>query len=124
MTMSRLLLIGGFLSGAICPDSAFAQFGTPRIRVPKVGKDDSSRQPQQRREDGPQPAGVPAPADNPLFDAFRKLEQQPVYHQRMTITTSDTKMAETMAQMGFGPAETIVAGDAKQVSMHFQMPAL
>src|SRR5262249_42638930 len=40
------------------------------------------------------------------------------------ITTSDTKMAETMAQMGFGPAETIVAGDAKQVSMHFQMPAL
>jgi hypothetical protein len=65
---------------------------------------------------------VPIPADSPVFDAFRKLGEQQVYHQRMTITANDPRMAEMMAQMGFGPAETITTSDAKQVSMHLMMP--
>ena len=71
---------------------------------------------------GPKPAGVPVPPDSPILQAFEKLEQQSVYHQRMVMTASDPRMQQMMAQMGFMPAETITAGDVKQVSMHFKMP--
>ncbi len=119
--MIRLrILIAGCL--ALTPTvPAFAQFGIPRF---PGSRNKNTR--RQRSDDGSQaaPAGVPVPLDSPLFDAFRKLEQQTVYHQRMTFTSNDPQVAQMMAQMGFSPAETITAGDTKQVSMHFQMPAL
>ena len=40
----------------------------------------------------------------------------------MVVTASDPRMQQMMEQMGFKPAETITAGDVKQVSMHFKMP--
>ena len=70
----------------------------------------------------PKPAGVPVPLDSPILQAFQKLGQQSVYHQRMTMTANDPRMQQMMTQMGFAPAETITAGDMKQVSMHFKMP--
>ena len=120
MIRLRVLLAGCLTCAVAAP--AIAQFGIPRF---PGSKNKNSRRPQ-RSDDGSQTAaaGVPVPLDSPLFDAFRKLEQQSVYHQRMTFTSSDPQMAQMMAQMGFSPAETITAGDTKQVSMHFQMPAL
>ncbi len=93
--------------------------------MPMPNMDNSRRRPPRRQgnEQGQlRPAGVPIPADSPVFDAFRKLGEQQVYHQRMTITANDPRMAEMMAQMGFGPAETVTTSDAKQVSMHLMMP--
>ena len=71
---------------------------------------------------GPKPAGVPVPADSPILQAFQKLAQQNVYHQRMVVSSNDARMQQMMSQMGFMPAEVITAGDVKQVSMHFNMP--
>ena len=127
MGLSRILLGGCLVVGAIVVNNlAVAQFpGMPKLPgASKRGKE--RRQRQQRGDDGAQvtPPGVPVPADSPLFDAFRRLEQQTVYHQRMTFTVSDPRMEQMMAQMGLTPAETITAGDTKQVSMHFKMPAL
>ena len=104
-------------------ESLLAQFpGVPKF--PGMGrhkKEDSAR---RQQDDGshPTPAGVPVPADSPLFEAFRKLEDQKVYHQRMSFAIDDPQMAQMMARMGMTPAETIIAGDMKQVSMHFKMP--
>lgn len=41
----------------------------------------------------------------------------------MTMVTSDPQMAQMMAQMGFAPTETTVAGGTRQVSIHMKMPA-
>ena len=124
MKLSRILLVG-----CLTPGAGFAQIGIPNFPgMPSGGNQDSrSRRGRQPRGDdrgqaGAAPAGVPIPADSPLFAAFRKLGEQTVYHQRMTITAADPQMAQMMAQMGFGPAETITAGDAKLVSMHMMMP--
>jgi hypothetical protein len=106
-------------------DALIAQIpGIPKF--PGMGrrnKDDARRQ-RQQQDEGSQvtAAGVPAPADSPLYDAFRKLEQQPVYDQRITLTVYDPQMSQIMSQMGFTPAETITAGDMKQVSIHVKMP--
>jgi hypothetical protein len=70
----------------------------------------------------PKPAGVPVPLDSPIMQAFQKLSQQSIYHQRMNISADDPRMQQIMAQMGFMPAETITAGDTKMVSMHFKLP--
>jgi hypothetical protein len=91
---------------------------------PVAPPDNSGRGPGNKGGDAalPKPAGVPVPLDSPILQAFQKLEQQKVYHQRMTLTASDPRMQQMMEQMGFKPAETITAGDMKQVSMHFMMP--
>jgi hypothetical protein len=131
MRISRVLLLACLLIGSSGLNSAFAQFGLPKLpKIAKGGKDapPPNQQPpqprQQGRNNGPQvnPPGVPVPPDSPLFDAFHKLQQQSAYHQRMTISIDDPQMQQMMAQMGFAPAETITAGDTKQVSMHFKMP--
>jgi hypothetical protein len=131
MRFTRVVLLGCFLVGSSGINSAFAQFGIPKLpKVGKGGKDNSGasqQQPdprQQSRNNGPQvnPPGVPVPADSPMFEAFRKLQQQSSYHQRMTINIDDPQMQQMMAQMGFAPAETITSGDTKQVSMHFKLP--
>jgi len=119
MRLSRVLLIGCLAVGA---SGLYAQFpGMPRF---PGGGDSRSRRQRQQRQDDVAPPGVPVPADSPIFEAFRRLEQQSVYHQRMTFLTNDPQITQMMAQMGFTPAETITAGDTKQVSMHFKMPAL
>ncbi|HLJ47376.1 MAG TPA: hypothetical protein VKU01_15270 [Bryobacteraceae bacterium] len=128
MQLHKLVLIACLAIEGICIYPLSAQIpGVPKF--PGFGrrnKDDSrSRRQQQDGDEGQTTAaGVPVPADSPLFDAFRKLQQQTVFHQRFTVTTNDPQMAEIMTKMGFGPAETITAGDTKQVSMHFKMPVL
>jgi hypothetical protein len=127
MTLSRVFLAGCLLVGVTGSNTAFAQFGIPRLPGSRGGKDDSrSRRQRQQRDDGGQAnaPGVPIPPDSPIFESFRKLGQQSVYHQKMTITATDPRISDVMAQMGFAPAETITAGDTKQVSMHLKMPAL
>jgi len=119
MASSRVLAVG-LAVGIAVTNAALAQFpGIPH------GPSKSRRQ-RQRGDEGAQahPSGVPVPADSPLFEAFRRLESQSVYHQRMTLTVNDPQMEQIMTQMGFGPAETIAAGDTKQVSLHFKMPVL
>ncbi len=105
-------------------NSAFAQFPhLPKLPGMRPGKKDDSRGRKKQDDDSSvNPPGVPVPLDSPIFQAFRKLEQQSVYHQRMTFSSSDPQVEQMMAQMGFMPAETITAGDVKQVSMHFKMP--
>lgn len=122
MRPSRVFRIACLATGTLLGNSiASAQFPVPKL--PGFGKKKDSRPPRKGDEGGQSTAqGVPIPADSPIFVAFGQLEQQKVYHQRMTITTDDPRMQELMTQMGFGPAETITAGDVKQVSMHFQMP--
>jgi|SRR5579872_6024686 len=106
---------------------AFGQF--PHLPKFPGSKRDKTEAPDSRRggrsgDDGAQvhAAGVPVPADSPIFSAFEQLQKQAVYHQRMTILVNDPRMEQIMAQMGFAPAETTTAGDTKQVSMHFKMP--
>lgn len=95
----------------------------PGMQMPR-GK---SRRAPRRKADSesvPLAAGVPVPMDSPPIKAFQQLEQQPVYHMRMTMIADDPRMNEMMAQMGFGPSETTVAGDAKQVIMRMKIPAM
>jgi hypothetical protein len=105
-------------------DSSFGQFPhLPKFPGSSSGHKDDSR--GRRRHDDTSsvnPPGVPIPPDSPIFQAFQKLQQQKVYHQRMTFTAADPQMQQIMAQMGFMPAETITAGNVKQVSMHFSLP--
>jgi hypothetical protein len=116
-------LVGCLTVASLGVNSAFAQFpGIPKF--PGKAKNNNKDNGRQQKSDGASPAGVPVPPDSPVFDSFRKLEQQSVYHQRMTITANDPQVVQMMAQMGFGNAETITAGDTKQVSMHVKMPAL
>jgi hypothetical protein len=105
-------------------DSAFGQFAhLPKLPGMRSGKKDDSRgSKKQDKKTSANPQGVPVPLDSPVFQAFRKLEQQSVYHQRMTFKSDDPQIQQMMAQMGFMPAETITKGDVKQVSMHFMMP--
>jgi hypothetical protein len=71
------------------------------------------------------PAGVPVPEDSPLFAAFKQLEKQPAYRMTMTAVSNDPRMAQMAAMgMGFSPAETVVKGGARQVTMHMKMPAM
>jgi len=100
---------------------AYAQFPLPKLPGASRHKDDSRR---HKGDDGSQTTaqGVPIPPDSPIFQAFGHLEQQTVYHQKMTLSVSDPMMEQMMAQAGMTPAETITAGDAKQVSMHIKMP--
>lgn len=71
------------------------------------------------------PAGVPVPEDSPLFNAFKQLEKQPAYRMTMTAEPNDPRMAQMAARgMGFSPAETVVKGGARQVTMHMKMPAI
>ena len=71
------------------------------------------------------PAGVPVPEDSPLFVAFNLLEKQPAYRMTMTAVSNDPQMAQMAAMgMGFSPAETVVKGGARQVTMHMKMPAM
>jgi len=120
---TSIVLLLVCLTGGV--DALVAQIpGIPKF--PGMGRrnrDDARRQ-RQQQDEGSQvtAAGVPVPADSPLFDAFRKLEQQPVYHQRISLTVNDPQMSQIMSQMGFTPAETITAGDIKQVSIHLKMP--
>ena len=130
MKRSRVLLIGCLLAGAAvisCP--AVAQFPhLPKLPgVSKHGDDDSRARRRGKPSGADEPAevhaaGVPVPADSPIFAAFERLGQQSVYHQRMSLAVDDPQMQQIMAQMGFRPAEITVAGDTKQVSMHFKMP--
>src|SRR5437868_3255959 len=102
MKIARVLLVASLTVGAAGIDSLVAQIpGVPKFPGMGRHKDDPRRQRQQ--EGGGAhvtPPGVPVPPDSPLFDAFRKLEQQTVYHQRMTFTISDPQMAEMAAKMG------------------------
>jgi len=119
----RFLLVGFLTVGSLSVNLALAQFpGIPKF--PGKAKNNNKDNGRPQKGDGASPAGVPVPPDSPLFDSFRKLEQQSVYHQRMTITANDPQIVQMMAQMGFGASETITAGDTKQVSMHMKMPAL
>lgn len=71
------------------------------------------------------PAGVPVPEGSPLFVAFKLLEKQPGYRMTMTAESNDPRMAQMAAMgMGFSPAETVVKGSARQVTMHMKMPAM
>lgn len=133
MKPMRVLAILCLIFGSAGLNSTSAQF--PRLpKIPGIGgaKDDNKKD-NNKKEESPRargkeagnsvnPPGVPVPMDSPLFDAFRKLEQQSVYHQRITMTANDPQMQQMMAQMGFMPTETTVAGDTKQVSMHFKLP--
>ncbi len=108
------------------PAAAQFHFPVPGMGGGKKGKNqpppsqpDSTQPPSAAM---PKPAGVPVPPDSPIFQAFQKLGQQSVYHQRMVFSSTDSRVQQMMSQMGFMPAETITAGDAKQVSMHFNMP--
>jgi hypothetical protein len=104
---------------------AFAQFGLPRLPGAKRNKDSArGRKAQSGGDEGSAAAGAPVPMDSPVFEAFRRMEQQPVYHQRIKFVTSDPQMERMLAQMGMTPAETTVAGDTRQVSMRFQMPVM
>jgi len=91
----------------------------PPPNQPPPSQPDSTQPPSAP---GPKPAGVPVPPDSPILQAFQKLGQQNVYHQRMTISSADPRMQQAMSQMGFMPAEIVTVGDVKQVSMHFNMP--
>ncbi len=124
MRFLRVFAMTCLVLGLTGLDSAFAQFPhLPKLPGMRPGKkDDSRRKKKQDNDSSVNPPGVPVPLDSPIFQAFRKLEQQSVYHQRMTFTNSDPQIQQMMAQMGFMPAETITAGDAKQVSLHFKMP--
>lgn len=128
MKASRILVRTCLIVGISGLGSLIAQFpGVPKLPGFGRHKNDSQRRHRGQQEDeGAQAhaAGVPVPADSPVFDAFRKLQQQSVYHQRMTMVAADPRMQEVMAQMGFAPTETITAGDTKQVSMHFKMPVM
>ena len=125
--MTNRILHTGILVAMLACD-ALAQSLPPGFTLPPgmtMPNRDNSRGRSGRRQGndpGQAAPGVPVPLDSPLFDAFRKLEQQSVYHQRMKITASDPRMADMMAQLGFTPAETVTAGDTKQVSMHLMMP--
>src|SRR5436305_15023596 len=120
MKLRRVLLFACLMG------TAFAQMpGIPKFPGMGRHKDNArANRDREQRNGGTQvtAAGVPVPADSPVFDAFRKLQEQKVYHQRMAMSTDDPQMAQIMSQMGFAPIETIVAGDTKQVSMHFKMP--
>jgi hypothetical protein len=146
LSMARRVKFALIFACAMCAfvfvDSAAAQFHIPKW--PGSKKDKNQTQPQtmpdptqmpqmppqeqQRREKNGQarvkPPGVPVPLDSPIFQSFRKLEQQSTYRIRMAMITDDPQMAQMMAQMGYGPTETIVAGDTRQVSMHMKMPAI
>jgi hypothetical protein len=70
------------------------------------------------------PAGAPAPPDSPVYNAFKALEQQQSYRMRMTLQSSDPRLAQGAAMgMGVGPIETVVRGGTKQVSLHMRLPA-
>jgi len=100
---------------------ALAQFPLPKF--PGMKKKDDSRARKKSDDGGSASAqGIPIPADSPIFQSFGLLGKQTVYHQKMTITAADPQLQQMMMQMGFGPAETITAGDTKQVSMHMMMP--
>ena len=127
--MKRRLRTGGWVAAAVLIGQfAFAQFPRlPKFPGGSKPKNDDSRAQRRGKSGGDetpgvQAAGVPVPADSPVFAAFERLAQQSVYHQRMTISVNDPQMQQVMEQMGFAPAETTVAGDTKQVSMHFKMP--
>ena len=129
MKSSRILGVGCLLAAPIVIGNlAFAQF--PHLpKFPGGSKREKTEAPdngrgQRRGDDGAQAhaAGVPIPADSPIFSAFDQLQKQSVYHQRMTIVANDPRMEEVMTKMGFGPAETTTAGETKQVSMHFKLP--
>lgn len=97
------------------PDSGQPPYGAPPDNSGGRGK-------KGAEAPGPKPAGVPIPLDSPIMQAFEKLQQQKVFHQRMAITANDPKMQQMMAQMGFMPAEILTVGDMKQVSMRFKFP--
>ena len=123
MRLIQTLQVGCLAAGTLLSTSpAFAQFPLPKL--PGLSKRNKDTAAKGKPGDGSaaSAAGVPAPADSPIFVAFHQLEQQPVYRQRMTMSSSDPRMQDMMAQVGFSPAETTTAGDLKQVSMHFQMP--
>ena len=125
MKLTRTILVFGLAAGSV-----FAQLGVPNFPgMPGAGQENSrarrGRQPRggdRGQEGGAAAAGVPIPPDSPVFEAFRKLGEQQIYHQRMAISSSNAQMMQMMEQMGFGPAETVTAGDAKQVSIHMMMP--
>lgn len=98
------------------PDAGQPPYGTP--------PDNSGAGRKGADAPGPKPAGVPIPTDSPIMQAFEKLGQQKVYHQRMAITANDPRMQQMMSQMGFMPAETTTVGDMKQVTMQFKLPVL
>jgi hypothetical protein len=122
----NLLSAGGMALGGVPVKAALAQNFPPNMPnlppgIPLPNMDKSRRQannPSQVR-----PPGVPVPLDSPVFKSFQKLEQQSVYHVRMTMVTSDPQMAQMMERMGFAPTETTVAGGTRQVSIHMKMPA-
>jgi len=60
-----------------------------------------------------------------VFNAFRKLQDQPGYRMRMVMESNDPRMAQMAAQgMGFGAMEKIVKGNTTQTSMHMKIPAM
>ena len=117
MRSLRILLIG-----CLAASPLLSQFGVPKL--PGLHRKDDKTKPKkgEEAESTANAKGVPVPADSPILEAFRKMETQSSYHQRFTFDATDPKTAEIMSQMGFGPAETIVAGDTKQVSLHTTMP--
>jgi hypothetical protein len=63
--------------------------------------------------------------DNPVYAAFKQLEQAPAYHTRITMHSNDPQMAQMAAMgMGFSPMEKTVKGGTTQVIMHMKMPAM
>jgi hypothetical protein len=127
----NLLSDGCVAPGGVAVNSALAQSFPPNMPnlppgIPMPNMDNSRQRPSRRHANDPsqvRPPGVPVPLDSPLFKSFQKLDQQSVYHVRMTMVTSDPQMAQMMEQMGFAPTETTVAGGTRQVSIHMKMPA-
>ena len=114
---------GAVLVAVCCLGAGTAAFGQFMPRMP--GSHASSKHKHDKNNDsGLSAPGVPVPMDHPIVVSFQKLEQQKVYHWRMTVPDMDPQMAQMMAQFGMTPAETTVAGDTRLVTMHFRMQAM
>ena len=123
MKISQVCRLGCVLAGLAFVHTALAQFPVPRLPGLSKRNKDTGRERKTGDEGTPPDAkGVPVPPDSPIFQAFDRLGQQPVYRQKMTLSASDPRAQQMMEQMGFGAAETTTAGGVKQVSLHLKMP--
>lgn len=121
----RMRAAGAVLVGVFCLGEGTATWAQFLPKMPKMpGSGSNSKHRHGKNDDsGANPPGVPIPMDHPVITSFQKLEQQRVYHQRMSMPDMDPQMAQMMAQFGMTPAETTVAGDTKLVTMHYRAPA-
>lgn len=121
----RMRAAGAVLAGMFCLGEGTATLAQFFPKMPKMpGSGGSSKNKHNKNNDsGVNAPGVPVPMDHPIVQSFLKLEQQKVYHQRMSMPDMDPQMASMMAQFGITPAETTVAGDVRLVTMQYKMQA-